>query len=133
MKKEAYKKVYCNKGYLNALGFDKSALLRDLISLSGGKIFSGSFIKADGSKRVFNAKQFIVGSVVGGKSTLNQEQIAWIDNEKYIELLRDEPEILGESSDERKARISKKCWRSFKVSKLKTLRVNGVEHIFDVD
>ena len=69
-----------NKTQTNTMTQNK---LKQLIDQTNGKFFSCSFIKADGTLRVANGKDFYVRLLAGGESTLkNSKSTAFVDRNK---------------------------------------------------
>ena len=79
--------------------------IRGFINGAKGQFFSGVYIKKDGSLRKFLGKEFKASAIVGGVSTLAEDQIAYYD-------------------------MNAKGWRSFKSGQLRELTI-GTEKVID--
>ena len=101
-----------------------------------GKIFSGKFLKSDGSVRVFNGRAYAQGSVKGTGGSVNiQKMVPYIDNEVLIKNLKNASNELGrklskDTDAELIAQCRQKSWRSFKADNLLELNINGEKIIF---
>lgn len=74
--------------------------IRAHIKNAKGQFFSGVYVKKDGSLRKFLAKEFKASAIVGGVSTLVEDQIAYYD-------------------------MNAKGWRSFKSGQLRELTIGS--------
>lgn len=101
-----------------------------------GKIFSGKFLKSDGSVRVFNGRAYAEGSVKGTGGSVNiQKMVPYIDNEVLIKNLKNASNELGrklnkDTDAELIGQCRQKSWRSFKAENLLELNINGEKIIF---
>jgi len=80
--------------------------IQGLIKSAKGKIFSGSYVKKDGSLRKFNGKSHYNSELAGGEPNLSEDQVAYFD-------------------------INANGWRSFKVDALLELNINGDKMMFN--
>ena len=90
-------------------------LLSNLMRGSGGKVFSGTFKKLDGSLRTFNGRATAEDAVIG---TGSARKLAFIDNNALIKNLK---------SGMDKVSARRASWRSFVASNLISLKVGNTE------
>lgn len=122
------KVTHYNKAIFGDVGSFAHTMIQET---THGKIFSGKFIKSDGSVRVFNGRAYADGSVKGtGGSVSVTKMVPYIDNEVLIKNLKNASNELGrklnkEEDAELIAKCRQKSWRSFKPENLLELNING--------
>ena len=80
--------------------------VQELIKSAKGKVFSGMYVKKDGSLRTFNGKEFLSKELAGGEPNLSDDQVAYFD-------------------------LNANGWRSFKVDSLVELNINKEKYLFN--
>lgn len=111
---------------------DKQSFVNDIISeCTNGKVYSGAFVKSDGTERVFNARVFADGAIKGTGNAMPKHLVTYIDNTALISNLKSYGRKLDKERDsELVIEARRKSWRSFKIESLKELNVNGVKYTF---
>ena len=110
----------------------KNSFVHEIIEeCTNGKVYSGKFIKSDGTERTFNARVYADGAIKGTGNEMPKHLITYIDNNVLIKNLKSHGRRLDKERDaELIKEARRKSWRSFKIDSLKELNVNGTKYTF---
>ena len=104
---------------LNAFSFVGEETVSRLMRSTKGRVFSGMFVKKDGSVRTFNARATAENAVLG---TGSERKLAFIDNAVLIRNLKNGMD---------KVTARQKSWRSFRLEGLLELTIDGTTYKFE--